>query len=618
MSRVDLAQAGRLLRDGNGLIGIAVIVVVPIALGNVTLQSIAIFACVYGIIALGITVLHGYAGQFSLAYAVTAGVGAYISAYAAMDGIPTFIAIIFGAIGGGILGILVSGPALRIRGIQLAAVTLALMEAGSAVFSHISGYDGAGGVPLPGVFGYTFSSTQSQILFCGITFALIYLLLRVYLKSIAGKRLLLIKLSEESARSIGVNSVASKVTAFAVSSFAAGLGGALYPLLLQYIDPDSYDFSLLLLVFAVAIIGGMSRPEGAIWGAIFYAILTWIIGSSSIYSQAVFGALMLVAVIASPRVHEFQTIRARHPEDSGQVAQGRRVRARLAAGRIRATPARALPRPRPQRASGPSVLAAPEAGAAALRCQGISKHFGGVAALTDVDLAVPFGQIVALIGPNGAGKSTLVSILSGQLAADSGTVHIAEKLLDSKWEHRLARLGLSRTFQTPHLVGQLTVMENCRLAVGVGGERIAEQSVVEAATALGIAGYLDTEVQQLSYGVQKLADVCRSSSRGPRILLLDEPAAGLSGAEQELLVGWLRHLRESGTALLVVEHRMDFIRALADYVYVLDFGRMIADGEVRDVLSRPEVRDAYVGEAPEDAGTEAEMADDPAGPGWHA
>ena len=335
MSRVDLAQAGRLLRDGNGLIGIAVIVVVPIALGNVTLQSIAIFACVYGIIALGITVLHGYAGQFSLAYAVTAGVGAYISAYAAMDGIPTFIAIIFGAIGGGILGILVSGPALRIRGIQLAAVTLALMEAGSAVFSHISGYDGAGGVPLPGVFGYTFSSTQSQILFCGITFALIYLLLRVYLKSIAGKRLLLIKLSEESARSIGVNSVASKVTAFAVSSFAAGLGGALYPLLLQYIDPDSYDFSLLLLVFAVAIIGGMSRPEGAIWGAIFYAILTWIIGSSSIYSQAVFGALMLVAVIASPRVHEFQTIRARHPEDSGQVARGRRVRARLAAGRLK-------------------------------------------------------------------------------------------------------------------------------------------------------------------------------------------------------------------------------------------------------------------------------------------
>jgi len=247
-----------------------------------------------------------------------------------------------------------------------------------------------------------------------------------------------------------------------------------------------------------------------------------------------------------------------------------------------------------------------------LKLRGISKRFGGLAALTEVDLDVGAGEICAVIGPNGAGKSTLFNIVAGAYAPTEGEVVLDGLRIDGLPSHKIATNGVSRAFQLVNLFGSMTVAEN----VLVGAERHdklklwqavshfggfardrrdAVERVQRAIDLVGIGHLAALPVANITYGQQRLVATARALAAEPRLLLLDEPAAGLAGPEIEALTAAVRRARDAGTTVLLVEHNVEFVMGLCDHVAVLHFGRKIADGPPAEVRKSEAVIEAYLG-----------------------
>jgi branched-chain amino acid transport system permease protein len=251
-----------------------------------------------------------------------------------------------------------------------------------------------------------------------------------------------------------------------------------------------------------------------------------------------------------------------------------------------------------------------EPGTDVLRVRGLTKRYGGVTAVEDVDLDVRAGEILALIGPNGAGKTTCFNMVSGVLAPSAGTVEVAGTRVEGRKPHTVARLGATRTFQNLQVFGSSTVLGNIQVArhlrsragvlrgmLGLAGreEKGIEHAARAAVAALGLEADADRPVTDLPFGRQRLVEVARALALSPRLLLLDEPMAGLSGAERADLAALLRATREAGVSVVLVEHDVEAVMALADRVAVLDDGRLIALGEPDAVRNDPAVVAAYLG-----------------------
>jgi branched-chain amino acid transport system ATP-binding protein len=250
--------------------------------------------------------------------------------------------------------------------------------------------------------------------------------------------------------------------------------------------------------------------------------------------------------------------------------------------------------------------------APALRIAGLSKTFGGLRAVADVSFVVPEGSLTALIGPNGAGKTTLFNLVTNLLSREAGAIHFFGTDLGALSSSAIARLGLLRTFQTARVFPGMTALENVLVGahrqvrshagqqmLWLPGARHEERGLLARAQALldlvGLAGASDIAATSLPMGAQKLIEVCRALMARPRLLLLDEPAAGLNDAETVELAGLLRAVRDSGITIMVVEHNMSLVMEVADQVVVLDLGRVIARGSPREIQRDQRVIEAYLG-----------------------
>jgi sulfate-transporting ATPase len=568
-----------------------------------TWRAAVIGTFIAGVIALSLVVVTGYAGQVSLAQLALAGSAAFTLSFLTQSwNVPFPIAPLLACLVATVIGVGVGLPALRVRGLMLGVVTLALAYAIEAVWfrnTQIVSVSGAQ-VSDPSLFGVDLG-IGSGTAFPRLAFGLLCLFTLVGVAfgvaklrmSRLGSAMLAVRANERSAAGVGVNVVGVKVLSFALASFIAGLGGCLLAYRRGVVTFDSFTALGGLALFSTAYLAGLTSVSGGVIagilatsGIVFVAADRWV--SLGDWFPVISGVALILTLIF-------------HPE--GVASFGHRLADRLAdwrAGRRPAVPPvepqAVTPAATPAAEAESPVVAGAEAESAvpAVEVENLTVRYGGVVAVSEVSLHVAPGAIVGLIGPNGAGKTSVIDAATG-FAPARGSVRLAGVNIEGLSPHARVRAGVARTFQSLELYDDLSVEENLSVAV-LGADLHHRQHAVGRALALtGIAALRDRPAGQLSQGERQLVSIARACVAVPQVLLLDEPAAGLNSTESTLLGQRLREISRAGTAILLVDHDVRFVLDVCDPVYVLDFGRIIAEGTPDQIRSDPAVADAYLG-----------------------
>ncbi|MEU5868197.1 ATP-binding cassette domain-containing protein [Nonomuraea sp. NPDC047529] len=531
---------------------------------------LAIAAVVSGVLMQSYGVIVGRAGVMSLCQMSFAAIGAWVVLRLNLADAPggLLLWLVLGGLAAVPVGVAIGLPALRIRGVNLAVVTLGFAVSTDIVLNanQFPGTAELKTVVRPGPF----SSDAAYFVLAMTVFVLIAVGLALVNRTRIGRSWLELRHSERAAAAHGISVARSKLTAFAISAFIAGIGGGLMAGQLGLVVSGNFAMMQSLALFAVAVLIGPHNTEGAVLGGIFGAVMATILEKLRL-PQDLGGILFGVMAIFALRSGVSQTdfTRARRRE--------RAARPLLEA----AVPAEE-PAPLPPATGEGNVL----------EVRGLSVRFGQVVALDGVDLTVPALGVCGLIGPNGAGKSTLISAVTGFAARYEGSVVLAGQPLDRLSPSVRARRGLRRTFQTTAIASELTQEEY--LAI-VAGRRLPAAETEEVLRFFGCPPG-EVPVSILDAGTRRLLDVAAAIAARPKVALLDEPAAGQSAAESLRLGRRLAQVpARFGVSILLVEHDMDLVRAACGQVTVLDFGHVIASGPTLDVLDAPAVRAAYLG-----------------------
>jgi ABC-type branched-subunit amino acid transport system ATPase component/ABC-type branched-subunit amino acid transport system permease subunit len=571
-----------------------------------------------GVITLSLVVVTGYTGQISLAQLTLAGVSAYIlSTFANSWGIPFPIAPFLAALVAAGAGVLIGIPAIRVRGLMLGVVTLTFAAAVEAIWFDNNSIDGGSGglaIPTPRLFGMDlgigsgadFPRPAFGIL-CLVVLTLVALGVSRLRTSRLGSAMLAVRADERSAAAAGINVVQVKLVGFALAAFIAGLGGALLAYQLGNVTFQDFDAFLGLVLFSVVVVAGITSVSGGILagiitsGGVLVTAISSNVGQGGVdnWYGVIAGVGVILTVIFNPEgivgpTHLFLEQRRTRgvlarPSGALEPSLGHAPQARVSsAAPARGEPVWAAAAPGQPRPVERHRLAAP-----ILEVRDLTVRYGGVVAVRSVSFTVEEGQIVGLIGPNGAGKTTAIDALCGFVGYE-GTVLLAGEDLGRSAPHQRTALGMARTFQLAGVSDDLTVAEN----VQVGQHRTAAHDPHVLSSILGELGLTemrDLLVSTLSQGQRQLVSIARALAGEPRLLLLDEPAAGLDSTESLWLADRLREVRDSGVTLLLVDHDMSLVLSVCDTIDVLDFGSLIASGSPDEIRTDERVSTAYLG-----------------------
>ncbi len=545
------------------------------------------------LIALSLVVITGFVGQISILQLTLAGVSGFAISHLAVNaGIAFPFAPLLGAGAALVLGLITAASALRVRGVSLAVVTLAAVVAITNFgFTNTTWGGGQTGSPVPeprllgldlgprAAFRGLDGNLPSPVFGWLVLAVTVGLCVAVGLlrRGTLGQRMLAVRSNERAAAAAAIDPRTVKLIAFGISSVIAGLAGALYAYNFGSVSADRFDPFTALSLIAFAYAGGITLISGAVFAGLIstqalfpYALDKWF-GINGNWFLLFGGAILIITLIQNPegvagafykRFHKRVPIRP--PESTGMG---------LAALDVRGAAQPGVHAGRPE-GSGVPVLSV----------HGLSVAFGGVHALEKVDLEVREGELVGLIGPNGAGKTTLIDAVTG-FVPFTGQVKLDGQDIGRMAPHERARLGLARTWQNTDLFDDLEVGENVAVAGG-DGHVLDLVDLGWAAPAMP---------DQLSEGVRKLVGVARGLAGQPRLLCLDEPAAGLDARESEELGRCLRELADRGQSTLLIDHDMGLVLGICDRVVVLEFGQVIADGPPEAVRQDQRVIAAYLG-----------------------
>lgn len=549
-------------------------------------------ALAYGLFAFGLDLGWGRAGVISIGHAAFFGLGAYGAAIAAKAGMPLLLGlaaalVLSASVALGIGRVGLGGKALPST---MAVLTLALtLLAEQIARSWLSVTNGSNGifVPSPGVVG---SFYRTAVVVLVVVAAVWYFALRGQL----GRRLLAVRVNEQRSEHLGVNPHRTKITAFVVSALVATVAGGVAAPVIGLVSPATAGIVMSTQVLVWLAVGGRGTIFGAFLGAAIVTIGQEYLGEAigSWYLLVMGVAFILVVRFAPGGLVGLASKLGRTPV-ARSAAQDAVITARA--------DARAAPRPgagltgdhRPhpglddrQEAGAPIALDSPILG-----LKNVTKSFGTVPVVRGVTLNVPAGQIVCLIGPNGAGKTTLLNLIAGDLPATEGQIRIRDREVTSWSAHRRSALGLGRLFQIPSIYQELTPAQNMSMARAEAFQPMDLPEELERFTNVS-----DTLTQDLPLADQRALELAMAMAWGPEIVLLDEPAAGLSHEDSVRLAQTLRNVnRQLGCTLVIVEHDMDIVRQLADRVVVLADGKVLVDGDMDEVSANEDVRNAYLG-----------------------
>ncbi|WP_249675198.1 ATP-binding cassette domain-containing protein [Acidocella sp. C78] len=492
--------------------------------------------------------------------------------------------------------------------------------------SLTNGAEGLNGVGPPVLFGYRFGINATPYYYVGLGLVLLLLFISLRLKpSRIGRAWMAVREDEIAAGAMGVHTTRLKLLAFAMGAGFAGMTGTFYIAKLQTATPDMFDLPVSIMVLVMIVLGGLASVWGAILGAVLLELLqAWFLPALSGWVQGLGNAIHspflqnLQLTSASELIFGIILVTMMLYRRDGIVPVGRNE-VRLSYEQQDAAVSRGAA-PAVARLRAGLAEASADARPAALEIRDLTVKFGGLTALKSVSLDVPAGGIVAVIGPNGSGKSTLFNSITGLVKPSAGVVRFAERDLLGLRPDQVLRAGVARTFQNIRLFPNLTVMENVligqhsHLSAGAAGavlglprvraeEREARQFVLELLAMFGnrLVPRIDQGVAQLSYANRRRVEIARALASRPRLLMLDEPTAGMNPAESLELAEQIAAFRDFGLTILLVEHKLDVVTRLADNVIVLDHGEKLAEGRADEVRRNEAVIEAYIGRGAVDA-----------------
>jgi len=552
---------------------------------------------ILAMVGIGYNLLLGYTGLLSFGHGLFFGLAAYCVALTQLHWfadsmlLPLAAGVLFATL----LGLVIGFLALRRRGVYFSLLTLAFTALTYYIVfrwtSFTGGENGLSGVRRLALLGLNVDDQRIFYYLCAvIAFLAAWLVWRV-VHAPLGTVLMAIRENEQRARFAGYPVLRYKLAAFVVSTAVVGLGGSLFAYLKLFVSADLTHVTFSGELLAMTVVGGMGSFLGPALGAAFYLMFREIVTSYTAAWQFWFGLLFMATILFSPL---------------GLVGFGERLLAPLRKKHFGAAAmaARVTPLPNPE---APAFLRShPQVNGTLLACKGVTKRFGGFTAVDGVDLAIEDRKLHALIGPNGAGKTTLFNLISGMFAPDHGTVALAGQPIGGLSPEGVMAHGLARSFQITSLFPSLTVWEHLRLGVQARSpsrfhllRRASALAAVNDETRelvrfLGLEGVEDVAVSSLSYGGQRLVEIGVALAARPRALLLDEPLVGLAAAEREriteLIRGLTRHM-----AVLLVEHDIDRVFAIADKITVMNEGKVLVEGDADTVRTHPEVQRVYIG-----------------------
>ena len=552
------------------------------------------------IVSLGLNISLGLCGLLNVAQAAFWGIGAYTAAILALKfGLPFVITIPAAILLASALGFLVGIVSTRIKGIYFAILTIGFGLLIQLIFynwqSVTNGTSGLKNIPYPD-FGLFQIASRQQMYFILVFFAIltIWFYVRVA-KTKYGKSMIAIRNNETAAELLGVDTLREKVLSMTLSSAIGGLCGALMIYAYGFVSPSQFGFDQNLIFILILILGGSGTVFGVVLGSLILVFLPQLLEPLRFWNTTIYGVLVAVMIMVLPggltslilRVPMIKRLYERYHsrEDDGEDSYSPSV--------ISSTTIQHTTEP-------------------VLKVKDLSICFGGLSALSGVNLDLVPGQVHALIGPNGAGKSTLVNCITGVNTPSGGAIDMSGKSLLGLKPHKISRLGASRTFQNLAVWNEMSALDNMLVArrgkqkkgfwpviFGTKSAREEEQEARNMArdllTSMDLWEERDRLIGTLPYGHQKMLEIGRALMTEPKVLLLDEPAAGLTPPEVSTLKKLIQSIKNRGVAIMIIDHNMKFVMDIAEIITVLNYGKVITTDKPEAVRENVEVIEAYLG-----------------------